>query len=284
MGDRLKGKSAVVTGAGSPRGIGKEIALALAGEGAKVVVNDIGRDPDGTRGADRVVQEIIKANGIAVANYDGIATMAGGEDVIKAAMNNFGRIDILVNCAGNNVRIPVIDMTEEAWDSIMAVHLKGHFSCSKAAAMEMIKQKSGRIINFSSGTSFHGAAGSLAYATAKAGIMGFNATLSRELKPYGITVNCILPRADTKLFPGEKRSMGDGMPVPLTTEPDFVAPIVVYISTDEAKDITGKYIYAAGGDIAVYAEPFDVTTMHRFVRKIGKWTVDDLEDVIPTLM
>ncbi|GAI58520.1 unnamed protein product, partial [marine sediment metagenome] len=207
------------------------VALALASEGAKVVVNDIGRDPDGTRGADKVVEEITKANGAAVANYDSVATMSGGKSVIKTAISNFGRIDILVNCAGNFWPARSTEMTEDEWDSIIDVHLKGHFSCTKAAALEMIQQKSGRIINFSSRAAFFHIS-NLAYASAKAGIMGFSAMLSKELKEYGITVNTILPSAITGLFPGEKFPMGDNVPVIPKPDPDFVAPIVVYLTTD----------------------------------------------------
>ena len=141
----LKGKSAVVTGGGG--GIGKEVALALASEGASVVVNDISRDAEGRSLADEVVNEIIKARGIAVANHDSVATMKGGENIIKTATSNYGRIDILINCAGNFKVAPIFEMSEEDWDSIMAVHLKGHFSCIRAAAIEMIPQKNGRIIN-----------------------------------------------------------------------------------------------------------------------------------------
>ena len=282
MTQRLEGKAAAVTGGG--RGIGRGVALALAGEGAKIVVNDIFRDPDGTSAADKVVEKITKAEGSAVANYDSVATMAGGENIIKAATSNFGRVDILVNCAGNYMSMPALETTEEVWDSMMAVHLKGHFACSKAAALEMAKQKSGRIINFSSRGSFHGTLGSLAYASAKAGIMGFTALLAKSLREQGITVNCILPSAYTQLFPGEKRPLGDNTPLPQTADPDFIAPIVVYLATDEAKDITGRFIYAAGGDVCIYTEPIQLTAAHRFLRKPGKWTVDELSEIIPSVL
>ncbi len=282
MTQTLKGKSAVVTGGG--RGIGRGIALALAAEGASVVVNDIFREPNGISAADGVVEEIRKAKGVAVASYDSVATMAGGENIIKTATSNFGRIDILVNVAGNFVRVPALETTEEAWDSIIAVHLKGHFSCSKAAALEMVKQKSGRIINFSSRGAFHPTMGSFSYATAKAGVMGLSLALARELKEYGITVNCILPSAYTQLFPGDKRHREDGSPRPLNIEPDFVAPIVVYLATDQAEDISGQFIYAGGGDIVIYSRPFSLTEAHRFIRKMGKWTVEELGEVIPPVL
>ena len=187
MAKRLQGKSAVITGSG--RGIGRGIALALAAEGARIVVNDIAYEPDGTSVADKVVEEITKAKGTAVANYDSVATMEGGQNIINTAISNFGRIDILVNGAGNFMPMPSFEMTEEVWDSIITVNLKGQFSCYRAAAPKMIQQKSGRIINFSSRAAFHGPPVCVAYCVAKAGAMSFTADVSRELKPYGITVN-----------------------------------------------------------------------------------------------
>lgn len=282
MTDKLKGKSAVVTGGG--RGIGKEIALALAEEGAMIVVNDIFRDTDGTSAADKVVEEINRAKGSAVANYDSVDSMTGGESVIKTATSNFGRIDILVNVAANYLSLPALEYPEDAWDSTMAVHLKGHFACGKAAALEMAKQKSGRIINFSSRSSFYGSAGSLAYATAKAGILGFTTMQAKTLKEHGITANCILPSAITQLFPGKKINLGDDMPLPHSADPDMIAPVIVYLATDEAKDITGQFIYAAGGDICLYTHPFHMRSGQKFLRKPGKWTVDELSEVIPQML
>ena len=210
MAQKLKGKAAVITGAGSG-GIGRAIALAMAEEGASVVVNDIARGPDGKSIADKVVDEIKKAKGIAVANYDTVATMQGGENIIKTATGNFGRIDILVNCAANYTRTPALEVTEKEWDTFINVHLKGHFSCSMAAVREMIKQKSGRIINFSSRAAASGG-GNIAYGTVKAGILGFTSGLSNEVKGYGITVNAIVPSADTKLFPGPRPKIPGGLP------------------------------------------------------------------------
>lgn len=291
MAQRLRGKSAVVTGGGS--GIGRAVALALATEGAKVVVNDIGRDPDGTSGADKVVEEITNASGTAVANYDSVATMVGGENSIKTATSNFGRIDILVNCAGIIRRGPTVEMTENDWDSVMGVHLKGHFSCTKAAVKEMIQQKSGRIINISSRGAFNFGAdpstagfgyrrspGTVSYATAKAGILGFTAALSGELREYGITVNALLPSATTTLFPEPRVRFGGGD----TGGPDFVAPIIVYLATDEAQRITGQFIYACTGDLCIYARPLQLPGPHMFIRKMGKWTIDELSEVMPPLL
>ena len=285
MTQRLNGKVAVVTGGGSG-GIGGEIALALAAEGAKVVVNDIGRDSNDKSLADIVVEEIEKANGIAMANYDSVATMQGGENIIEAATSNFGRIDILVNCAANVVFVPSHEITEEQWDSVIDVHLKGHFSCTRAAIPEMIRQGSGRVINFSSVAAAFGG-GSLPYSTAKAGIIGFTSSLSTDLKEYGITVNAILPAAGTKLFP-DKTGEGlklNNLPVSPNMEPDYVAPIVVYLATDEARNITGRLIGAYGEYVCIYARPFQLPgDAHMLIRKTGKWTVDELGAVIPSLL
>lgn len=284
VGERLEGKTAVVTGSGGKRSIGRGICLALANEGANVVVNDISRDPDGTRAADRVVVEIKKAGGQAVANYDSVATMAGGANIVNTATSNFGGIDILVNCAGNYASMPVMETTEQVWDSIMAVHLKGHFACIKAAVQEMIKKKNGRIITFSSRGAFFGKAGSIAYATAKAGIMGLTSQLAGALRKENITVNCILPSADTELFPGAKKGLGDNMPLPSQPDPELIAPVIAYLCTDEARDITGQFIYAGGGDICIYNQPLMVSAAHRFIHKPGKWTLEELDGIIPPMV
>jgi NAD(P)-dependent dehydrogenase (short-subunit alcohol dehydrogenase family) len=281
---RLADKVAVVTGAGSG-GIGRTIALVLAGEGARVVVNDIAREPDGTSIADKVVREIKKAGGTAVANYDSVSTMQGGENIIKTATSNFGRIDILVNCAANLVQQPIDKMTEAQWDSIIAVHLKGHFTCGKAAAIEMMKQKSGSIINFSSRAA-SGIPQHTAYSAAKAGILGFTSALAKDLSEYGVRVNAILPSADTKLFPGPRpKGLKSSYPAPVSIDPEYVAPVVVYLATDDARGITGRYFYASGGDICIYPRPLELTMeAPLFIRKMGKWTLEELNNIIPGLL
>jgi NAD(P)-dependent dehydrogenase (short-subunit alcohol dehydrogenase family) len=271
----LAGKVAVVTGGGG--GIGGATAVDLAKEGAKVVVNDIGKETDGSNSADNVVKMIEKAGGSAVANYDSVETMAGGANIIQAAVKNFGRIDILINTAGYGKSGAVIEESEETWDSVVRVHLKGHFSCSKAAAVYMIKQKSGgRIINFSSVAGFTFANVpffSISYATAKAGIVGFTAKLSAELKEYGITVNGIFPSAITKGFPD---------PRPGAESPEFITPIILYLATDKAKDITGQLFSTYGGNIGIFPRPMQKTTM--LFCKSGKWTLEELDNIVPTMV
>jgi 3-oxoacyl-[acyl-carrier protein] reductase len=279
MGQRLKGKVAVVTGGGG--GIGRGVALAMSAEGASVVVNDPAVK-DGVKAADKVVDEVKKLNGHAVASFDSVATIVTAEKIIGAAISNFGRVDILVNCAGNFMPVPTVEMTQENWDALMAVHLGGHFACSRAAAKEMIKQKSGgSITNISSFAGFprydpRGAA----YSTAKAGVVGFTLALSYEFKQYGIRVNAILPLATTQLFPGTTPRGGSIMPSTTSLNPEDIAPIFVYLGTDEAKDVTGQMIYAAGGDFCILDRPMKPRL---FVRKTGKWTVDELVSTFPGL-
>src|SRR4030042_1008085 len=255
MAQKLTGKVAVITGAGSEVGIGKEVALAMAAEGAKIVVNDISLNKDGTRSADKVVAIITKAHGIAIPNYNSVTTINGARNIIETAISSFGRIDILVNTAANWICKPTVEQTETDWDSIMGVHLKGLFNCTQAAIKEMIKQKSGgRIINFTSNAAFAttlGPGAAIAYCTAKAGVAGFTNALSLELEKYDITVNAIFPVALTNLFPDDR--VIEGIKV---VGPEFVAPIIVYLATDEAKDITGQFIFSSAGDIRILALPF----------------------------
>jgi NAD(P)-dependent dehydrogenase (short-subunit alcohol dehydrogenase family) len=281
MTERLKGKSAIVTGGGD--GIGRAAALALAEEGARVVVNDIGRRPDGSVMADQVVAEITKAGGTAVPNGDSVATMAGGVSIIQTAVRNFGRVDILVNCAGNYKLGTILDMTEADWDSVIGVHLKGHFSCIQAAAKEMVKQKSGRIINISSTGAFNyvpGFSRSIAYPAAKAGILGITAAMSTLLIQYGITVNALLPGAVTKLFPAPT-NMGFG--AKKREGPEYVAPLIVYLASDEAKNINGEFFYLAGEELCLFSRPLQLPGPHMFMRKTGKWTFEELSEVIPSM-
>jgi NAD(P)-dependent dehydrogenase (short-subunit alcohol dehydrogenase family) len=275
MTQKLAGKVAVVTGGGN--GIGKATALGLAAEGAKVVINDISKNA-----ADLVVDEIKKAGGQAIANSDSVSTVAGGENIIQAAVKNFGRIDILVNCAGNFIAKPITELSEAEFDSIINVHLKGHFNTCKPAVKEMLKQKTGRIINISSRAAFNYATmppGSVAYSGAKAGIVGLTAELSGELKDHGITVNCILPSADTQLFPGRGQKFGGG----LRAGADFIAPIIVYLGTDDARSVTGQNFYACGEDIAIFERPMQLPGFVKFIRTQGKWNIEDLAAIIPPL-
>lgn len=294
MGDRLKDKVAVVTGAG--RGVGRGVAIALAVEGAKVVVNDLGGATDGSgesaTPADEVVAEIKKDGGEAVANYDNVATLEGGESIINTAVDSYGKIDILVNNAGILRDKMIFNMTPEEWDVVIKVHLYGLFHCTKPAAILMRQQKGGRIISMSSTSGLLGNAGQANYGAAKAGIAGFTRVVSRDLGRYGITVNAIAPGAGTRMTVSPEmetarqrridrgeisQAQADAGKMP---EPDDVAPIVVYLATDAAADINGCTFGAAGGRIALHTDPVAVKSIY----KDGRWTLDELMRVVPTAL
>src|SRR5712691_4855206 len=203
----LEGKVAIVTGAG--RGIGREHALALSRAGASVVVNDLGATLAG-EGADatpaqQVVAEIEAAGGAAVANSDDVADFAGAERMVRQAIDSFGRLDILVNNAGITRDRMLVNMSEDEWDSVVAVHLKGHFAPTRhAAAYWRERSKAGedvraRVINTSSPSGVFGNVGQANYGAAKAGIVGFTLIAAQELQRYGVTVNCLAPNARTRM-------------------------------------------------------------------------------------
>jgi NAD(P)-dependent dehydrogenase (short-subunit alcohol dehydrogenase family) len=282
MTNRLKGKVAVITGSGA--GIGRAAALLMSAEGASIVVNDFGKDKtDDKYFADKVVAEIKATGGKAAANYDTVATMAGGVNIINSAIKNFGRIDILVNNAGNFVKVPTVDLTEAQWDSIINVHLKGLFACAQPALKEMLKQKSGRIINMSSTAAGFGAEN--VYCCAKAGVLGFTTSLAQEMTGTGITVNAVLPSAITNLFPSKVVTI-PGVPAKPRKGPEQVAPIMAYLATDEAKDITGRFFKMGGGDFIIYPRPLRVPTGSPtpLYKKGEWWTVEDLIETVPGLL
>jgi NAD(P)-dependent dehydrogenase (short-subunit alcohol dehydrogenase family) len=296
MGERLKGKVAVVTGAG--RGIGRAEALALAAEGAKVVVNDLGGASDGSGAsktpAEEVVAEIKKMGGEAVPNYDSVATAEGGENIIKTAIDAFGKIDILVNNAGILRDRMLFNMTEEEWDIVMKVHLYGTFHCTRPACVYMRQQRWGRIINTSS-ISGLGNIGQANYSAAKEGIIGFTRTAALDLGRYGITVNAIRPNAATRMTLTEdvKNSMRKkAASMGITSEEDFekffnsffsskpehIAPMVVYLATEEAGHINGRNFFINGNQICLYSEPQIIA---RIEKEGSLWTVDELIKAVP---
>lgn len=294
MGNRLKGKVAVVTGAG--RGIGRGIALLLAEEGAKVVVNDPGGAVDGTgadiKVADGVVAEIKAKKGTAIANYDSVATVEGGNNIIQAAVKKFGKIDILVNNAGILRDRMIFNMAPEEWDTVIKVHLYGVFNCTKPAAVLMRQQRSGRIISMSSTSGLIGNPGQANYGAAKAGIAGFTRVCARDLGRYGVTVNAVAPGADTRMtlsdevLAGRKLKEAKGVsggsaaiggPERGQREPDDVAPMVVWLASDAAANINGYVFGAVGGTYSLYANPLPIKTIY----KDGRWTLDELDRIMP---
>ncbi|MEX1252991.1 MAG: SDR family NAD(P)-dependent oxidoreductase, partial [Dehalococcoidia bacterium] len=197
----LEGKVAVITGSG--RGIGRGMALLFAQEGAKVVVVDPGVNVDGSGTdagpADQVVNEIRSAGGEAAPCYESVTTVEGGEKIVQTALDAFGRLDILVNNAGILRDRMIFNMSEEEWDAVIAVHLKGHFCCTKPASIVFRQQRFGRLINFASVSGLVGIAGQANYGAAKSGIAGFTRVVARDLGRYGVTCNAISPGAATRM-------------------------------------------------------------------------------------
>jgi NAD(P)-dependent dehydrogenase (short-subunit alcohol dehydrogenase family) len=255
----LDGKVAIVTGAG--RGIGREHALALAAAGAKIVVNDLGGSSAG-EGQDQtpaqaVADEIKGVGGKAAANYDNVADFQGAENLVKQAIGEFGRLDILVNNAGIIRDRMLVNLSEDEWDAVINVHLKGHFAPTRHAAAYWREQSkagnqiNGRVINTSSPSGVFGNVGQTNYGAAKAGIAAFTIIAALELGRYGVTVNCLAPNARTRLT---EQTFGD-IPVPEggfdSMDPANISPVVVALATDEAQDITGQCFFVYGGVINV---------------------------------
>jgi NAD(P)-dependent dehydrogenase (short-subunit alcohol dehydrogenase family) len=252
MAGLLQGKVAVVTGAGG--GIGREEALALARAGARVVVNDLGGDRHGggrsEELADSVVREIQAAGGEAAASFDSVATREGADAVVWAALSRFGRLDILVNNAGILRDRTLLNLSEDEWDRVLAVHLKGTFLCTQAAARIMKAQgQGGRIVNTTSLSGLLGMFGQANYASAKAGIYGLTRVASLELAKSGITVNAIAPVALTRMTADLAMMKG------ISAEqmgPQYVAPAVVFLASSLAAEVTGQIVGIEGGRIFVY--------------------------------
>jgi NAD(P)-dependent dehydrogenase (short-subunit alcohol dehydrogenase family) len=287
----LDGKAVVVTGAG--RGIGRGVAELAAAEGAKVVVNDPGVAMDGSGSdqapADEVVDAIRSAGGTAVPNYDSVASMQGGESIIQTCVDSFGRIDCLINVAGILRDRMVFNMSEQEWDDVIAVHLKGHFACTKAAIVLMRQQRYGRVINFSSESGLVGNVGQANYGAAKSGIAGFTRVVARDLGRYGVTCNAIVPRAWTRMTetirPGDGAATGQGIPGAeefQAMQPDYIAPMTVYLATDGAWNINGQIFLVYGGTVSVLAHPIPYRTI--FKPGNGLWTLDELSGMVPDLM
>ncbi len=276
----LEGKTAIVTGAG--RGIGREHALALARAGAKVVVNDLGATLAG-EGADatpaqQVVAEIEALGGAAIANGENVADFAAAERLVRQAIDTFGRLDILVNNAGITRDRMLVNMSEDEWDSVLAVHLKGHFAPTRhAAAYWREESKAGkdvraRVINTSSPSGVFGNVGQANYGAAKAGIAALTIIVAQELERYGVTVNALAPSARTRMTEvafGELPPPEEGFDA---MDPANIAPVVVALCADEAQHITGQCFFVYGGAVNVL-RPWDAGELFEHD---GRWDADEL--------
>ena len=281
---RLTGKVAVVTGAA--RGIGRGHAMLLAEQGAAVVVNDLGGEWDGSgadqRPAQQTVDEIVAAGGKAVANYDDVSDWEGGQRLINQAVEAFGGLDILICNAGILRDRMTFNMTEEEWDAVIKVHLKGHFVPVRWAATywrernkESGEPVNGRVVLTSSESGLFANAGQLNYDAAKSGIATMAIVLAKELGRYGVTVNAIAPRARTRLT---ENTFG-GRPGPVEGEfdprdPDNVAPWVVWLCSDAASHITGQNFVVGGGTVQLVSS----WKVESAIEKPERWTLDELDD------
>jgi len=285
VGSHLEGKAVVITGGG--RGIGRAIALAAAMEGANVVVADYGGPIDrrgavSSEAAEQVVTEIESAGGKAVPCAVDVSTMEGGRTIVQAAVDSFGRLDGMLCCAGITVTKYLWELEEQEWDDVIAVHIKGHFSCAQAAAHVMMKQRSGSLVFFSSGA-LTGMPNATAYATAKAGILGFTWSTAYALEPYGITTNCLIPSAATRMSDNIyenagtlSKRLGDTMRSELASgtyrDPANIAPLAIYLLSDAARGINGQVFRVQGYEVAHMAGvAFDKT-----MTSIGPWEVDTI--------
>jgi NAD(P)-dependent dehydrogenase (short-subunit alcohol dehydrogenase family) len=276
----LEGKVAIVTGAG--RGIGREHALALATAGAAVVVNDRGASLAGegqdSSPAQEVVNEIVAGGGQAVASYADVSDFVAAEEMVQRAVDRYGGLDILVLNAGILRDRMLVNMTEDEWDAVIAVHLKGHFAPLRhAGAYWRERSKAGeevrgRVINTSSPLGVFGNVGQANYGAAKAGIAGLTLIAAQELGRYGVTVNCIAPNARTRMTEetfGELAKPEDGFD-PL--DPANMSPLVVALSADDAQDITGQCFFVWGGVVNVL-RPWEAGEA---LVADGRWDPDDL--------
>ena len=281
---RLNEKVAIITGGG--RGIGRELCLYLASEGAKIVVNDLGGDRDGSgegKVADQVVEEIKALGSDAAANYDSVGTVEGGQNIFNTAIEAFGRADILINNAGVLRDKTLYNMEESDWDVIMEVHLKGHYNCTRPLVRHIRDNNiSGcRIINMSSVSGLFGNFGQVNYGAAKEGIAGFTRSLALEVAKYKCTVNTISPGAATRLTIDLMEAAGREYDENDWTQgPEQIAPVVAWLCTEEASEITSQIIHSQGGILGIMQQPAIIQSF----TTDNLWTLDQLDSLIPELI
>jgi NAD(P)-dependent dehydrogenase (short-subunit alcohol dehydrogenase family) len=284
-----EGRVVIVTGAG--RGLGRAYALALAAEGAKVVVNDLGvgthGDTTAEKPADEVVKEIIDAGGDAVANFDDVADWDGGANIVKSAIDAFGKLDAVVNNAGFVRDRMFVSCTPEEWDAVIQVHLRGHFCVPRHAVDHWrAEAKAGRavdarIVNTSSGAGLQGSVGQSAYSSAKAGIAALTLVQAAELARYGITANCLAPNARTRMT---EQAFGEAMSARQgdfdVFAPENTAPLVSWLVSERSTDVTGQVFELIGGKISIALGWNDGPAFD----KGSRWEAAELGDKIVDLL
>ncbi|MDZ7729608.1 MAG: SDR family oxidoreductase [Dehalococcoidia bacterium] len=284
---KLDGKTAIITGAG--RGIGREVAMLYAKEGAKVVVNDLGVSVDGEGNdqspATKTVEDIKAAGGQAIANYGDVTDAEQAEDLVRTALNEWGKLDIMVNVAGILRDRMIFNMSEEEWDAVVKVHMRGTYLTTRFAAIHWRQQRDGgRLINFTSTSGLFGAPGQPNYAAAKMGIWGLTLSCARGLSRYGVTANSIAPGAATRMtdtVPGERRSAQNtttaDSAVGTERDPANVAPPLVYLASDEGGWINGRCLGVSGYRITLYNQIAPEVVL----QGNAPWTPDTLAERIP---
>jgi NAD(P)-dependent dehydrogenase (short-subunit alcohol dehydrogenase family) len=270
----LDGKVAIVTGGGT--GIGRAVSLDLARAGAKVVVNDYGVSVDGTdpssAPANEVVAAIRSAGGEAVASPESVATMAGGRGLVDLALKEFGNLHIVVCCAGILRERMIFNMSEEEWDAVIAVHLKGHFTVMQPATRHMREKRSGSIITFTSTAGLEGSPGQPNYSAAKEGIVGLTRSTALAMARYGVRCNAISPTADTRMtqrLPGERRGLATATP------PEAIGPVATFLASDRAAHITGQIVGVRGTEVTIYSHQAPLRT----ATSVEPWSPERLADV-----
>jgi len=247
---RFDGQVSIITGAGGS--LGRLYSLELARLGAKVVVNDLGVAVDGTgkkstSPADKIVNEIKSLGGEAVANYDDVSTVDGGKNIIKTALDSFGKVDILINNAGIYKPIKLLEMEPNDWDQVIAVHLRAAYCVTRPAVKHMIDNNYGRILMITSGTGIYGSSGGTCYGAAKMGVIGFTKSLKEELKSFNIKINSLAPlaasRMNKKLFDSAFLN---------TIKPEYVAPLALYLVSNDCQ-VSGEFFYAGQSSFARHA-------------------------------
>lgn len=294
MAKALEGKSAIITGAG--RGIGREVALLMAREGAKIVVVDPGVARDGggrdTSPADNVVKEIKDLGGQAIASYESVSDFRTSENIVKSCKEAFGRVDIVFNAAGVLRERMIFNMTEEDFDVVISVHLKGTFNMCRHASVIMKEQRSGRLINVTS-DAWRGSVGQANYSAAKAGIVGLTRSIAREMGRLGVTCNALCPLAGTRMtmtpevVAGWRKRMETGL---ITRErfeelthmpgPEHIAPLAVFVASEASQDLNGQVIGAYGGRVYLYSEPVQVKELVK-EDQTKPWEPEALMNMIP---
>jgi len=279
----LEGKVVIVTGAGA--GVGKGIALEAARQGARVIVNDLGVNIDGSGGstgpAQQAVDEIKAFGGEAAANTDSVADWGSAQKIIQQAMDLYGRVDGVVNNAGNLRDVMFHKMTEEEFDAVIRVHLKGTWNVSRAAAPHFKAQESGAYVHMTSTSGLIGNVGQANYAAAKMGIVGLSKSIALDMKKFNVRSNCIAPFAFTRMvgsIPAETPEAKARMQVLMRMEPGKIAPFTLALLTDEARDVNGQIFGVRSNEIYLMSQPRPIRTAHND----AGWTVQScVERAIP---